>query len=96
MFAAENHYSTEADLQQLRLQEDENLFVLGLQELLKVRGRGSLPRLGNAVLWIQIQYIEFGSGSRSLVQFGSGSRVIFFINLKETNKIKKVWRKKIP
>ena len=27
------------------------------------------------VLCIQIQYIEFGSGSRMLAQFGSGSRV---------------------
>ena len=46
MFAAENHYSTEADLQQLRLQEDENLFVLGLQELLKVRGEGESAETG--------------------------------------------------
>ena len=46
MFAAENQYSTEADLQQLRLQEDENLFVLGLQELLKVRGEGESAETG--------------------------------------------------
>jgi hypothetical protein len=35
VFAAENRYGSEADLQQLRMQEDESLFVLGLQELLK-------------------------------------------------------------
>ncbi len=35
MFAAENRYGSEADLQQLRMQEDESLFILGLQELLK-------------------------------------------------------------
>jgi hypothetical protein len=35
VFAAENRYGSEADLQQLRMQEDESLFILGLQELLK-------------------------------------------------------------
>jgi hypothetical protein len=38
VFAAENRYGSEADLQQLRMQEDESLFVLGLQELLKAGG----------------------------------------------------------
>ncbi len=38
MFAAENRYGSEADLQQLRMQEDESLFILGLQELLKAGG----------------------------------------------------------
>ena len=34
------------------------------------------------MLWIQIQYLEFGFGYRVLAQFGSGSRVILLI-LKE-------------
>jgi hypothetical protein len=38
VFAAENRYGTEADLQQLRVKEDETLFVIGLQELLKACG----------------------------------------------------------